>query len=136
MEAGPAASRRSALPAVLLTVSIVALSLWPKPPEPPPVHLFAHADKVAHFLMYFVYCAALAWTFRAEGRAWRIGAALAAYGTVFGAAMEGLQGALPFLDRALSALDMLANAAGSAAGVVCFCTVFGRLHTAQAEERA
>jgi VanZ family protein len=122
--------------AAACTAAIVFMSLWPKPPEPPSIPLFAHADKVAHFLMYFVYCAALAWTFRVEWRTWRIGVALAAYGTAFGVAMEGLQGVLPFLDRTPSALDMLANAVGSATGVAGFCAVLGRTRTAQAEEGA
>lgn len=117
-DGGPWATRRNPLWAVLCTVGIAALSLWPRPPEPPQALWFPHMDKVVHFVMYTAYAAVLAWTFRGESRTWRAVIAIAAYGTAFGIAMELLQAAMPALDRSLSALDMAANAAGSLAGAM------------------
>lgn len=121
---GTSAARRNLLPAVACTIGIAAVSLWPRPPEPPPVFLFPHADKCVHAVIYAIYVAVLAWTYRAGGRTWRAGAALVAYGAVFGAAMELLQAAVPALERTLSGLDMLANLLGSAAGIA----LYGAIH--------
>jgi VanZ family protein len=117
---GAGTTRRNWFFAVACTIAIVALSVWPKPPEPPEVFRFPHEDKVVHFLMYVTYAVVLAWTFRAGNGTWRLGAALAIYGTLFGVFMEVLQGAFPVLGRSLSGMDMLANAIGSAAGVALY----------------
>jgi VanZ family protein len=116
-----ATMRRNCIPAVLFTIAIVALSVWPRPPEPPMAFRFPHLDKVVHFLMYAVYAVVLAWTFRAGIRTWRIGVALLVYCTMFGVLMELIQATMPVLERTLSGMDMAANVAGSAAGVALYC---------------
>ncbi len=114
------ATRRTFVPAVACTLVIAALSLWPKPPQPPESLMFPNADKVVHVVMYAFYAAVLAWTFVAGSRTWRSWASLVAYGAAFGAVMELIQAAAPALERTLSGMDMLANAVGSAVGVALF----------------
>jgi len=114
------AGRRTLVPAALCTLVILGLSLWPKPPEPPDLIDIPDLDKLIHCFMYAGYVCVLAWTYRAEQRAWRIGIALAAYGMVFGAVMELLQAAFPVLERSLSFWDMVANTAGSVVGLLLY----------------
>jgi VanZ family protein len=115
-----AVGRRSLVPSVLCTVVILGISLWPKPPEPPDLIDIPDMDKLIHVVMYAGYVAVIAWSWRAERRSWRTGAALVTYGAVFGVLMELLQAAVPVLERSLSVWDMIANVAGSVTGITFY----------------
>jgi len=57
-------------------------------PNPPVPHLFAHADKATHFVMYGVLGFLLARALRNGDRRWRLILLTIAFGIAFGAADE------------------------------------------------
>ena len=96
---------------------IIALSLLP-PSDFPKVSLFHGADKVIHFLMYFIFSIIGAWTLKAEsnGRNYFItGMLMVSWGML----MEVLQ-LIMHAGRSFSWFDMMANAVGVVAGVATY----------------
>lgn len=92
----------------LLVAGVVYGSLQPDPPLIMP----GNFDKVEHFAAYFVLAAWFAGLYP-KSRYWRVAVGL----LVLGIGLEWLQGAME-LGRAPDVLDMAANAAGVAAGLV------------------
>lgn len=93
------------------------LSLLP-PNDLPTVELFAGADKVVHFGMYFIFALLGCWTSLTESPRFHFVFILpAAIG--WGFVMEILQLSMQ-IGRSFSWFDILANSAGAMAGILVY----------------
>jgi VanZ family protein len=105
---------------VLYAGAIVALSLMP-PGDLPEVELFAGADKMIHFLMYFIFALLGCWSAKSESLGRYFSFVLpAAIG--WGFFLEVLQLSM-HLGRSFSWFDMLANGIGALVGIWCYSLV-------------
>ncbi len=105
------AAVRAWAPAVAWAAAIFAASSRPALP----VDLVHGMDKLAHFLTYAVLGLALGFGQRRSGWPW---AAALALGLLYGASDELHQGFVP--GRTSDVADWVADALGTAAGLVCF----------------
>ena len=96
--------------AIVVTVSILVLSLLPKPPEIPGG--FEFADKVAHFIAYIVLSFLLFTSFF-EGNKLGTVVIVAAICLIYGGVIEVLQ---TFTQRQPELWDLTANLLGSFCG--------------------
>lgn len=98
---------------------VLWLSLRPGSGDPQNI---PHIDKLAHFLAYFGYATlAILWVKTGRFALW-----LVFFLCLYGVLMEFLQGFIPMRDR--SFLDVIANTAGSALGVVVSWKLHPRVH--------
>ncbi len=102
---------------VFYAACVLLLSLLP-PSDLPQVSLFPEADKVIHFLMYFLFSGIGCWTLRAElnKRNYYL-IALIAVG--WGILMEILQLTM-HAGRSFSVFDILANVVGVTCGILTY----------------
>jgi len=102
---------------VLYACSITALSLLP-PQDLPTVPLFEGADKVVHFLMYFIFSFLLCWALKTENKfqRWLLVIPVAIGWGIF---MEYTQLSM-HLGRSFSWYDILANGFGVMGGVAIY----------------
>ncbi len=85
---------------------------------------FPHADKAAHFFMYYIFCFLLIYGFRGYGlKNLNLSYILAAVIAIaYGAVMELLQHYI-FINRSGNIYDVLANSAGAVTAVITYKTV-------------
>lgn len=102
---------------VLYVCVITTLSLLP-PQDLPTVPLFEGADKVVHFLMYFVFSFLLCWALRTESkfRRWLLVIPVAIGWGIF---MEYTQLSM-HLGRSFSWYDILANSLGVISAIAIY----------------
>lgn len=102
---------------VFYATCVLILSLLP-PSDLPKVSLFPEADKVIHFLMYFLFSGIGCWTLRAElkKRNYYLNAFIA---VGWGILMEILQLTM-HAGRSFSVFDILANIAGVTCGILTY----------------
>ncbi len=108
----------------LVAAAVLALSVIRVPAEPP-VPLFPHADKLAHWIEYFVLGALLFRSLRHDLSGHHGLAVIMALssGALFGIGTEWLQG---LVGRTPDAWDAAADVAGLVSGVVCVLVMSGR----------
>jgi VanZ family protein len=105
---------------VLYVGCIAALSLLP-PNDLPQIELFRGADKVVHFMMYYLFSILFCWTLKTELNYLRI--FFIVFVTVgWGILMEFLQLDM-HVGRSFSWYDALANTIGVAFGVLTYILV-------------
>lgn len=102
---------------VLYAVGITTLSLLP-PQDLPSVPLFEGADKVVHFLMYFIFSFLLCWALKTERKfkRWLLVIPVAIGWGIF---MEYTQLSM-HLGRSFSWYDILANCLGVIGGIAIY----------------
>lgn len=103
--------------AILYVGCIVALSLLP-PKDFPQVQLFEGADKVVHFLMYYIFSFLGCWALKAELKQ-RVIWLILPVATGWGLLMEVFQFEM-HIGRTFSWYDMLANAVGVVVGIAVY----------------
>lgn len=105
---------------IIYVACIAALSLLP-PQDFPKVPLFEGADKVIHFLMYFIFSILFCWAIKTElNYYWLFFIIPATIG--WGIMMEYLQQSM-HIGRSFSWYDILANSVGVVAGVLIYVLV-------------
>lgn len=102
---------------LLYAGSIAVLSMLP-PQDLPSIPLFEGADKVVHFLMYFIFSFLLCWAFKTENkfRRWIWVTSIAICWGIF---MEYIQ-LFMHLGRSFSWYDVMANSFGVMVGIVFY----------------
>jgi VanZ family protein len=103
--------------AIFYAAGIVALSLLP-PHDLPRVELFPGADKVVHFLMYFIFSMLGCWSSKKESIRSHF-YLIFPITIVWGVIMEIFQFSM-HLGRNFSWLDVLANSFGAAVGIIIY----------------
>ena len=102
---------------------IIALSLLP-PQEFPQVPLFEGADKIVHFLMYFIFSLLSCWSFKVELKLSRVFFIIPV--TIgWGLLMEIFQFSM-HVGRSFSWYDILANSLGVLGGIAVYKLIFRR----------
>lgn len=112
------------LSAVIYCFCITAMSLLP-PQKLPEVPLFKGADKLVHFMMYFILSFLLCWTFysdKKKSRAWIV----IGLSVTWGMLMEIAQFSM-HLGRSFSWFDMVANILGIIFGILIYYFISVRL---------
>jgi VanZ family protein len=109
---------------VLYVVFLAALSILP-PQDLPKVSLFYGADKIIHFMMYFIFSMLSCWALKTEKHYFRL--LLIVLATIgWGMFMEFVQMEM-HMGRSFSFYDMVANGLGVFVGVIIYVlTTFKR----------
>ncbi len=108
------------LSVVLYVLGIMALSLLP-PQDLPKIPLFRGADKVIHFMMYFVFSILFCWALRTERHYSRL-FFIVVLTIGWGVLMEFIQFSMR-MGRSFSWYDISANSLGVLAGIVIYVLV-------------
>jgi len=108
------------LSVVLYVLGIMALSLLP-PQDLPKIPLFRGADKVIHFMMYFVFSILFCWALRTERHYSRL-FFIVVLTIGWGVLMEFIQFSM-HLGRSFSWYDISANSLGVLVGIVIYVLV-------------
>lgn len=98
--------------ALITLLSVMPSSNFPKIP------LFAHADKVAHFLMYLVFSFLFLWAWQPHIKKTKLLIPLCIV-AIWGIFMEIVQKLLT-LNRQFEVLDIVANILGGLCGIACW----------------
>lgn len=105
---------------------IMALSLLP-PQDLPKLQLFRGADKVVHFMMYFIFSILFCWAIKSELKYYRLAISIPV--TIgWGIMMEYLQLSM-HAGRSFSIYDMLANSLGVFSGVIIYVLIARTSHS-------
>ncbi len=110
---------------ILYAAGIVALSLLP-PQDIPQVELFAGADKVVHFLMYFIFALLGCWSVKKTSIHSHFKVILP-MSIGWGIIMEIFQLTM-HLGRSFSWLDVLANSIGAVGGIIVYNLILTRFY--------
>ncbi|MBW8323406.1 MAG: VanZ family protein [Prolixibacteraceae bacterium] len=108
------------LSVVLYVLGIMALSLLP-PQDLPKIPLFRGADKVIHFMMYFVFSILFCWALRTERHYSRL-FFIVVLTIGWGVLMEFIQFSMR-MGRSFSWYDISANSLGVLVGIVIYVLV-------------
>lgn len=108
------------LSVVLYVLGIMALSLLP-PQDLPKIPLFRGADKVIHFMMYFVFSILFCWALRTERHYSRL-FFIVVLTIGWGVLMEFIQFSMR-MGRSFSWYDISANSLGVLVGIVIYVFV-------------
>lgn len=108
------------LSVVLYVLGIMALSLLP-PQDLPKIPLFRGADKVIHFMMYFVFSILFCWALRTERHYSRL-FFIVVLTVGWGVLMEYIQFSMR-MGRSFSWYDISANSLGVLVGIVIYVLV-------------
>ncbi|MFA7158483.1 MAG: VanZ family protein [Kiritimatiellia bacterium] len=102
----------------IYAAGLFVLSLMPAGAIDEAPELLPHQDKILHALLYggFAFLLGRALPGFISRRPWVAAAAIVLLAASYGALMEILQGSLPWIERACSWGDMLANIAGAIMG--------------------
>lgn len=102
---------------LLYICCIAALSLLP-PNDLPQIPLFPGADKIIHFMMYFIFSILSCWALRTEKNYYRL--FFIVVGTIgWGILMEYIQRTM-HVGRSFSWYDALANSLGVLVGILIY----------------
>jgi VanZ family protein len=106
---------------ILYVGCIVALSLLP-PKDFPQIPLFEGADKVVHFIMYFIFSILFSWSLKTELNYFRLFFIIPV--TIgWGILMEYFQQSM-HIGRSFSWYDILANSIGVFVGILIYVLAF------------
>jgi len=105
------------LSVVLYVLGIMALSLLP-PQDLPKIPLFPGADKVIHFMMYFVFSILFCWALRTERHYSRL-FFIVVLTIGWGMLMEFIQLSM-HMGRSFSWYDISANSLGVLVGIIIY----------------